>query len=129
MDTMRLRRVADRQIRRLGGRKGAILRAEGGSDAVPDTIEIMFAAIQYTTREIGSGDLISPIDRKLVISTFRPDGSDLGVIPDPETDTIVAYFVGTDVVETTYRLMARPTLYDPHGVVTLIEQQGRNRDT
>jgi hypothetical protein len=124
MDTMRSRRVADRQIRRLGGRIGAIVREDGDSDD-PETIRIMFAAIQYTTREIGSGDLISPVDRKLVISTFKPDGSD----PDPETDTIVAYFVGSTVVEKTYRLMARPTLIDPHGVTVLIEQQGRERDT
>jgi hypothetical protein len=128
MDTMRSRRVADRQIRRLGGRIGAIVREDGDSDD-PETIRIMFAAIQYTTREIGSGDLISPVDRKLVISTFKPDGSDLGVVPDPETDTIVAYFVGSTVVEKTYRLMARPTLIDPHGVTVLIEQQGRERDT
>jgi hypothetical protein len=128
MDAMHLRRMADRQIRRLGGRPGAIMRAEGGSDETPDAIPIMFAAIYYTTREIGSGELISPVDRKLVISTFRPDGTDLGVIPDPETDTIVSYFKGTEVTEATYRLMARPTLYDPHGVLVLIEQQGRERD-
>jgi hypothetical protein len=129
MDTMHLRRMADRQIRRLGGRVGAIMREEGASGDAPDAIPIMFTAVQYSTREIGSGDLISPIDRKLVISTFRPDGTDLGVIPDPETDTIVSYFVGTEVVEKTYLLKARPTLYDPHGIVTLIEQQGRERDT
>jgi hypothetical protein len=128
MDTMRARRVADRQIRRLGGRIGAIMRDEAGSDE-PETIRIMFVPVAYSTREIGSGDLISPVDRKLVISTFRPDGTDLGVIPDPETDTIVAYYVGSTVVEKTYRLMARPTLIDPHGVVVLIEQQGRERDT
>jgi hypothetical protein len=128
MDTMRLRRVADRQIRRMGGRAGAIMRAEGGSSDQPEPFPIMFAAVMYSTREIGSGDLISPVDRKLVISTFRPDGTDLGIVPDPETDTIVAYMAGTDVIETTYRLMARPVLYDPHGVITLIEQQGRERD-
>lgn len=129
MDTTHLRRMADRQIRRMGGRVGAIMREEGGSSDLPEVIPIMFVAIDYSTREIGSGDLISPVDRKLVISTYRPDGTDLDTKPDPETDTIVSYFVGTEVTEVTYRLMSRPRLYDPHGVVTLIEQQGRERDT
>jgi hypothetical protein len=111
--------MGDRQIRRLGGRTGAILRG-----ATPTVYPIMVAVVEYTTKE-QSGELITPIDRKLVISTYKPDGTDLGIVPDPEQDKIVLYVRDTTNVESTLRLMAPPKLYDPHGTICLIEQQAR----
>jgi hypothetical protein len=119
VNTLHLRKMSHRQITRLGGRNGAILRGD-----TPTVIPIFLAVTDYSTREM-SGGLISPIDRRLVISTYKPDGSDLATQPDMDTDKIVLYVKGTKVVEKTLRLMAPPKVYDPHGVVCLIEQQAR----
>lgn len=119
VSTTHLRKMADRQIRRLGGRVGAILRGD-----TPLKYLCMVAVIDYTTKE-QNGELITPIDRRCLISTYKPDGTDLGIIPDQETDKLVLYMPSSTVIAKTLRLMAPPKLYDPHGVVTLIEQQAR----
>jgi hypothetical protein len=118
-NTTRARVVADRQIRRLGGRVGAIKRGSAGT-----LIPIMVSVTEYSTRE-ARGDLISPTDRRAVISTFKPDRSDLGTVPDKETDTIILYKKGTLQVEVELNIVQPPKLYDPGGVLCLIELQVR----
>lgn len=118
-DTARARRMADRQIRRLGGRAGAIVR-EGVGTPIP----IMCSVTEYSPRE-ARGEFIEPTDRRCVVSTFRPDGTDLNTLPDKETDTIVLYRNGTTIVEVELNIVMPPKIYDPGGVVCAFELQVR----
>jgi hypothetical protein len=119
VDTTRLRRMSDRQIRRMGGRIGAIKRGDAGT-----LIPIMVAVVDYTPKE-ARGELIGPTDRRAVVSTYRPDRTDLGTVPDKETDTLILYKRGTMVVEDELHIVQPPKLYDPHGTLCLIEMQVR----
>jgi hypothetical protein len=119
VDTTRLRRMCDRQVRRLGGRIGAIKRGDAGT-----LIPVMVAVVDYSPRE-ARGDLIGPTDRRAVMSTYKPDRTDLGTIPDKETDTLILYVRGSTVIETELIIAQPPKLYDPHGTLCLIELQVR----
>jgi hypothetical protein len=118
-NTTRARVVVDRQIRRMGGRVGAIKRGGAGT-----LIPIMVAMTDYSPRE-ARGELVGPTDRRAVISTFRPDRTDLGTLPDKETDTILLYRKGTLQVEVELTIVQPPKLHDPGGVLCLIELQVR----
>jgi hypothetical protein len=117
VDTNRLRRMSDRQIRRMGGRVGALKRGTAGT-----IIPVMVAVVDYSPRE-ASGQLVGPTDRRAVMSTFKPDRTDLGTVPDKETDTLLLYRKGSTVVEVELTIVKPPKLYDPEGVVCLIELQ------
>ena len=119
-DTARGRKTWDRQIRRVGGRVGAIRR--DGTD-----ILIMCAVSQYSPRE-ARGALIEPTDQRMVISTFKPNGTDLSTVPDKETDQLVLYRVpltSPPVDEIVLNMVQAPTLHAPHGVLMVIECQVR----
>lgn len=121
MDAQRARVVADRQIRRLGGRVGAIRRGPTGSTT--DT-RIMVAVSQDVPRE-ARGELYAPGDKYLVISTFNPSGGNLTTEPDPETDAIVLYRVpvgGSPVDDgDPYRLVMPPKRIEAHGILISLE--------
>jgi hypothetical protein len=113
------RRVVDRQIKRLGGRRGAILR---GNEPFP----IMLRVMDYTSRD-RRGDLADPLARRAIISTYQPDGSDLTIKPDKETDTIIVYTPSESAdstdVEETLRIIARPTPVEVAGTVIMWDLQ------
>jgi hypothetical protein len=121
VDTTRLRGMADRQIRRLGGRKGAIKRVTTTGTTI---IPIMASVTEYSPREL-RGELYGPTDRRCCISTYKPEGGDLGTIPNKETDTILLYRPGSTVVDVELIMAESPKLYEPHGVLVLIELQVR----
>jgi hypothetical protein len=115
-NAVRARRVCDRQIRRLGGRVGALQRSTG-------TRKIMIALIDYRPGQ--RGDLILEGDRRGVVSTFMPDGRDLTPGPDNEEDVVLLYKPGTTIVEQKLRIATTPGRIDPNGVVIQWELQLR----
>lgn len=113
------RKIVDRQIRRLGGRNGALLR---GNNPIP----IMLRVMDYSSRD-RRGDLLDPLARRAILSTFKPDGSDLDTRPDKETDRIIVYsaspsFDSTDVEET-LRIIARPSYIEIAGIIVMWDLQ------
>jgi hypothetical protein len=112
------RKLAHRQIKRLGGRRGTLLR-----DNVPTPI--MLRVMDYSSRD-RRGDLVDPLARRALISTFTPDGQDMLLRPDKETDTIIVYSPGegdSDNVEETIRIIARPLPIEVAGTVVMWDLQ------
>jgi hypothetical protein len=111
----RARKIAHRQIKRLGGRRGTLLR---GNVPTP----IMLRVLDYSSRD-RRGDLVDPLARRAIISTFGPDGEDMLLRPDKETDTIIVYSPGEDGdspdVEETIRIIARPVPIEVAGPVVM----------
>jgi hypothetical protein len=110
------RQLAHRQIGRLGGRTGAIQR-DGTVIAT-----ILCAVIDYKSND-RRGDLVDPLARRCLISTFTPSGSSMSVIPDKETDQIVLYVPGSATVQSTLRIIAKPLPIDVAGTVTMWDLQ------
>lgn len=100
--------VVDRQVRRLGGRVGALQR---GAAVRP----IMIALIDYKPGQ--RNELILDNDRRGIMSTFQPDGKDVKIAPDNEEDVVLVYKPGTKVVETKFRIVSPPGRIDPGGIV------------
>jgi hypothetical protein len=114
------RKLAHRQIKRLGGRRGTLLR-----DNVP--IPITLRVLDYSARA-SRGDLVDPLARRCLISTFTWEGEDMLVRPDKETDTIIVYTPGdvdadSPPVEETIRIISRPLPIEVAGTVVLWDLQ------
>jgi hypothetical protein len=113
------RKVVHRQIKRLGGRRGAILR-----DGNP--IPVMLRVMDYSSRD-RRGDLVDPLARRALISTYAPNGSDMTTKPDKETDRIIVYAPSDNAdstdVETTLRIIAKPVPIEVAGTVIMWDLQ------
>jgi hypothetical protein len=110
------RKLAHRQIRRLGGRIGAITL-----DGVV-VKRIMLRVMDYSSRD-RRGDLVDPLARRALISTYTPDGSDMAVVPNKEVHQIVLFKAGTSTVESTLRILAKPLPIEVAGIVTMWDLQ------
>lgn len=111
----RARRIAHRQIVRLGGRRGAIIRS------TVLLTDIMVVIIDQSSGD-RRGQLIDPIARIALISTFKPDGSEMNEVLNKETDRIALYIPNTNnYLQETYRIVDRPTTLDPNGVIVYWE--------
>jgi hypothetical protein len=96
---LRARKIVHRQMKRLGGRNGAIVR-----DGNPTPI--FLRVMDYTSRD-RRGDLTDPLARRAIISMFAPDGSEMTLRPDKETD----------------RIIARPSFIEVAGVIVMWDLQ------
>lgn len=110
------RRFAHRQIKRLGGRVGAITL----DDVVVS--RIMVRVMDYSSQE-RRGGLVDLLARRALISTFTPDGADMLVVPDKETHRIVLYVPNTTTVESALRMLAKPLPIEVAGFVTMWDLQ------
>jgi hypothetical protein len=110
------RKFAHRQIVRMGGRIGAITL-----DGVV-VKRIMLRVMDYSSRD-RRGDLVDPLARRALISTYTPDGSDMLVVPDKETHQVVLFVAGTTTVESTLRILAKPLPIEVAGIVTMWDLQ------
>lgn len=110
------RRFVHRQIKRLGGRIGAITL----DDVV--VTRVMIAVIDYKASE-RRGDLIDPLARRGLLSTFTPEGADLSVTPDKETHKIILYAPNTNVIVNTLRILVKPLPIEVAGTVTMWDLQ------
>jgi hypothetical protein len=115
-NTNRARQVAHRQIKRLGGRIGA-LRRTGRPDR-----RVIVALTDYQPHQITG--LVEQGDRRAVMSTFTPEGSDLTPDPDKEVDSLITYVPGTATVDKEYKIVW-PGKVDPNGIVVLWNMQVR----
>jgi hypothetical protein len=116
----RARRIAHRQIKMLGGRRGTLLR-----DNVPHPITLR--VMDYSARS-QRGDLLDPLARRCLISTFTWEGEDMLLRPDKESDTIITYTPGninedSPPVEEVIRIIARPVPVEVSGTVVLWDLQ------
>lgn len=113
------RKLVHRQIKRLGGRRGAIAR-----DGTPHPV--MLRVLDYSSRD-RRGDLIDPLARRVLISTYTPDGEDMLLRPDKESDTIIVYAPDesgdSDNIEETLRIIARPTFVEVRGTIVMWDLQ------
>jgi hypothetical protein len=103
MDAQRSRRVAHRQIVRLGGVSGSITR----NDVF--LVAIVGAILRKSTFD-RRGSITDTPQTNILISTFTPSGSSMTFEPDKETDRIT---LGTE----TYRIIDRPVSLSASGVV------------
>jgi hypothetical protein len=110
----RARKVSHRQIMRLGGRRGALFRA--GTKLT----DICVNVIDQSTQD-RRGELIDPTAKIALVSTFKPDGSEMSEVPNKETDEVALY--GLDGISLTdrYRIINKPTAFDVAGVVSYWE--------
>jgi hypothetical protein len=116
---LRARKIVHRQMKRLGGRNGAIVR-----DGNPTPI--FLRVMDYTSRD-RRGDLTDPLARRAIISMFAPDGSEMTLRPDKETDRIIVYTPSESAdstdVEETLRIIARPSFIEVAGVIVMWDLQ------
>lgn len=110
------RKFAHRQIGRLGGRIGA-LTLDG---VVVSRIRVR--VMDYSSRD-RRGDLIDPLARRALISTYTPEGGNMLVVPDKEVHQIVLYVPNSSVVESTLRIIAKPLPIEVAGTVTMWDLQ------
>lgn len=110
------RQFAHRQLGRLGGRVGAITL-----DGVV-VKRIRTRVTDYSSRD-RRGELVDPLARRALVSTFTPDGADMLVVPDKERHQIVLYVPGTTIIESTLRILAKPLPIEVAGTVTMWDLQ------
>jgi hypothetical protein len=88
----------------------------------------MIALVSYSKSAINNaGGLIEDSDRRGVLSSFKPDRTDLTPAPDNEEDVLDLFTPGTTTVAETWSLVGPPSKVDPHGVVVLWELQLRGK--
>lgn len=98
--------LANRQIMRLGGRKGALRRA--GVDR-PVNVRVM----RYTARE-AQGRMLTQVDRRALIAAL-----DVKIAPDPEEDTLILYKPGTTDVDKELKITLPPEEIEVSGTVIM----------
>jgi hypothetical protein len=102
-------RKADGMIKKYG--MTAVLRRVGAPDRQCTVFEDRFSPLER------AGKGLNPVDRKMLMSSLAPDGSQLTPPPDHEVDRLVTFVPGTTTESETLRLIEPPERLAPGGVV------------
>jgi len=100
----------------------AALRREGGSPVDRPCLACIY---DYSPRP-RENKLALPVERRVLISAFTPDGDELVIAPDFEQDRLVVFsqpITSPPVELDVLRFLAPAKLYSPAGLVVCYELQ------